>query len=87
MFDEEPDGDPHGECALEIKTLQARIAELEAERDALKVDAERRKTALRIAREGYAGERATGLPVLEEWRERTIAIIDAAMNQPKESGQ
>lgn len=34
MFDEQPDGDPHGECPLEIKILQARIAELEAERDA-----------------------------------------------------
>lgn len=29
-FDEEPDGDPHGECALEIHRLEARIAELEA---------------------------------------------------------
>jgi len=43
MFDEQPDGDPHGECALAIKTLQARIAELEAQVDALKVDAERWK--------------------------------------------
>lgn len=26
MFDEEPDGDPHGECAAEIKRLQAALA-------------------------------------------------------------
>lgn len=29
MFDEQPDGDIHGECANEIHALQARIAELE----------------------------------------------------------
>ena len=28
-FDEEPDGDPHGECAYEIHRLEARMAELE----------------------------------------------------------
>ena len=37
MFDEEPDGDPHGECALEIKRLSATIERLTAERDALRV--------------------------------------------------
>lgn len=26
-FDEEPDGDPHGECALEIQRLQAELEE------------------------------------------------------------
>jgi hypothetical protein len=26
MFDEEPDGDPHGECAAEIRRLQAALA-------------------------------------------------------------
>jgi len=30
MFDEEPDGDPHGECALEIESLRAQIEELES---------------------------------------------------------
>lgn len=29
MFDEEPDGDPHGECAAEIHALHERIAHLE----------------------------------------------------------
>lgn len=28
MFDEEPDSDPHGECAHEIHRLEARITEL-----------------------------------------------------------
>lgn len=37
------------------------------------------RTALRIAREGYASEAATGLPVLPQWRERTVALIDAAL--------
>lgn len=27
MFDEQPDGDPHGECAQEIHRLQALIRE------------------------------------------------------------
>ena len=30
-FDEEPDGDPHGECAAEITRLSNRVAELEAQ--------------------------------------------------------
>jgi hypothetical protein len=29
-FDEQPDGDPHGECAAEIQTLGLRIYRLEA---------------------------------------------------------
>lgn len=28
LFDEEPDGDPHGECAAEIGSLQAEIKRL-----------------------------------------------------------
>lgn len=28
MFDEEPDGDPHGECALEIRRQEAEIQRL-----------------------------------------------------------
>ena len=35
MFDEEPDGDPHGECAAEIALLHAEIQELHVVRDAL----------------------------------------------------
>ena len=30
MFDEQPDGDPHGECAAEIHRLEAENAELRA---------------------------------------------------------
>jgi len=40
---------------------------------------DRYSTALRIAREGYASEAATGLPVLPQWRERAIALIDEAL--------
>ena len=29
MFDEEPDGDPHGECAAEIRALQAKVKHLD----------------------------------------------------------
>lgn len=31
MFDEQPDGDPHGECAAEIHRLQAEIERLSRE--------------------------------------------------------
>lgn len=31
MFDEEPDGDPHGECAAEIRRLQAEVTRLRAD--------------------------------------------------------
>ena len=50
-----------------------------AELAELAVDRIRFRTALRIAREGYASEAATGLPVLPQWRERVIALIDEAM--------
>ena len=30
-FDEEPDGDPHGECVLEIKRLTAELAAIRKE--------------------------------------------------------
>ena len=48
---------------------------------ALSAEAERTRslTALRIAREGYAAEEVTGLPVLPQWRERAIALIDEAL--------
>lgn len=28
MFDEQPDGDPHGECAIEIKRLEGELLAL-----------------------------------------------------------
>ena len=37
------------------------------------------RTALRIAREGYTSEAATGQPVLPQWRERTVALIEAGL--------
>lgn len=38
MFDEQPDGDPHGECAAEIHRLQAVILEGARRIEALKRD-------------------------------------------------
>ena len=34
-FDEQPDGDPHGECVAEIHRLEEENRQLRAERDAL----------------------------------------------------
>ena len=52
--------------------LLARIAELEAERTRL-------RAAVVTARDGYISERATGKPVLESWRERTLEMLDKAL--------
>ena len=40
-FDEEPDGDLHGECASAIHKLEADLAAMKSERDAALVDAGR----------------------------------------------
>ncbi len=40
-FDEEPDGDLHGECAAMIHKLESDLAAVKAERDAALVDARR----------------------------------------------
>lgn len=37
------------------------------------------ETALRLAREGYSSEAATGLPVLPQWRERVLKMLDKAL--------
>lgn len=37
MFDEQPDGDIHGECSHEIAALDARVATLRLERDGILV--------------------------------------------------
>jgi hypothetical protein len=57
----------------------ARAEAAETERDAA-------RTALRIAREGYASEEVTGLPVLPQWRARVLAMIDAHLSA-KEKGR
>ena len=36
MFDEEPDGDPHGECAAEIHKLRAALLTCARQAEALK---------------------------------------------------
>ena len=57
-------------CELLAMQTRAQAAESKAAR---------MQTALRIAREGYASEAITGLPVIAAWRERTIALIDDAL--------
>ena len=42
-------------------------------------DRARCATALRLAREGYASEAATGLPVLPQWRDRVLKMLDEAL--------
>ena len=39
MFDEEPDGDPHGECAAEIHKLRAALLACARQAEALKREA------------------------------------------------
>jgi hypothetical protein len=39
MFDEEPDGHPHGECAAEIHKLRAALLECARQAEALKREA------------------------------------------------
>lgn len=68
MFDQEPDGDPHGECALEIARLTARLAECEAEREAMRADAEMYRW-LNVQRNGWHVER---------WIDGTWKVITGA---------
>ena len=58
--------------ALPDENITAMTERVIAERNAL-------RKALRLAREGYASEAATCLPVLPQWRERTMALIDEAL--------
>lgn len=59
--------------------MQHQIEGAISENESLRQENERLRTALRVAREGYASEALTGLPVLPQWRERTVALIDAAI--------
>ena len=71
-------------CAARDAAWQARCDALVAQ-----AVAQARKaceTALRVAREGYASEAITGLPVLPQWRERTIALIDEALSARTQGG-
>jgi len=69
--------------AARLDVLRVLLSEHHPEHHAAVSEAQaeigRLRTALRIAREGYASEAATGLPVLPQWRERTVAVIDAAL--------
>jgi hypothetical protein len=65
------DGEWHAEdCELGNEVAQR----LKAEKAVAQL-----RAALRLAREGYASEAITGLPVLPQWRERTMAQIDEAL--------
>lgn len=57
--------------------LLARIEALEAERTRL-------RAAVVTARDGYISERATSKPVLESWRERTLEMLDRALEDNTE---
>ena len=61
-----------GDVLLPLYDAAALAAAVAAER-------ERCATALRLAREGYAAEEATGLPVLPQWRARVVAMLDDAI--------
>ena len=75
-FDEEPDGDPHGECALEIHRLEARIAELEAEAARLRVDGATLWEALNdLSFECYGGIGPTS-PTIKTYN-RTFGVMDS----------
>ena len=52
-YDEQPDGDPHGECAAEIHRLQRELADARAERDAAVRDAERYRWLKAEAKQTY----------------------------------
>jgi hypothetical protein len=76
-----PDPEPQmcplcgGEWHAEGCELGQEVARrLKAERAAGKL-----RAALLIARDGYASEAITRRPVLEQWRERTMALIDEAL--------
>lgn len=79
--------------AHEVERLRGIVPEvMERLNDELCAENERLRAALRIAREGYASEAITGLPVLPQWRERTMALIDDALGpnvgiEPPRSGR
>ena len=63
-FDEEPDGDVHGECAHEIHRLQSRIEQLERELVEAQKDAERYRFIRNISDDliGLAGMPCVAMP-------------------------
>ena len=68
------------EAADEIERLRGIVPEvLERLNDDLCAENKLLRAALRIAREGYASEEITGLPVTPVWRDRTVALIDEAL--------
>lgn len=80
-FDEEPDGDPHGECAAEIERLHAELA-------ALRADAERCRWFAAHASVGFDGapswDAVARLPVFDSADQSLVALVDTAMAAHKE---
>jgi len=79
-FDEQPDGDPHGECAEEIKMLERKLAAMTAERDELKSSHGYACKLVATMHEAAVGEiRGPSLGVVEDVRalreERDAALI------------
>ncbi|MFO0451042.1 MAG: hypothetical protein ACK52I_20695 [Pseudomonadota bacterium] len=66
-------------ATVELASMRRCFEAADRERSELRERAAEMRTALRIAREGYTSEAATGQPVLPQWRERTVALIDAGL--------
>ena len=78
-FDEEPDGDAHGECAAEITRLRAEVNALRAERDALQ-----EAVAMQAADDGL-WFRAISAPeaYLQQELTKLHRLIGASLQEPK----
>ena len=89
-FDEEPDGDPHGECALEINRLKAECERLRADAERYRWlrdnNYDRTVCQIHTIKHWYEPHSKTGEPT--EWRVRLRgprnldAAIDAARAKP-----
>lgn len=71
MFDEQPDGDPHGECAAEIHRLTALLAAKQEELDKMREALKRARHTLSEA----VYERATDSDMLREVRRIDATLI------------
>lgn len=81
MFDEQPDGDPHGECAAEIHRLQALVIEC---RSSVKFDLlHYEKMARAYGNIGREGEQTAAMAEVEAQRlHDLLAKIDAVPPAP-----
>lgn len=75
-FDMEPDGDPHGECALEIKQLQSRIDTLT--QDLLEA---RNCTQLEATISALERRESKLLEVLKTWHKLAVNLATEESNK------